>query len=241
MIEIPSGNLSQVQIQLKRKHNYFHHCDRYDFQCDWRKVFASLHNTNYLKKKKSKPLSLFRPLICSTGVWKGWLVPLLLYAICCLPYEKHNPLKFILQLKPRQLIDTQTKLRELQSAALIDGRTWKVACLFPLCDYSIKPRPVWLAGINMHGDSLSPLFSASVWSDTVCLFFFVCQGAIHLSTSEHCRRVASCTSFSSVSPTVGKESPRKVSVARFPSAACVFNLPLHHLISIYVDQKAVQH
>lgn len=168
---------------------------------------------------KNKPFSLFWPLICSSVVWRGWLVPQL-YGNCCLPYEKQKPLKFILQPKPRQLIDTQTKLRELQSAALIDGRTWKVACLFPLCDYSIKPMPVWLAGINMHGDSLSPLFPTSVWSDTVCLFFFVCQGAIHLSTSEHCKRVARCTSFSSVCLRVRKEALGKVQVAKFQSGSC---------------------
>lgn len=137
------------------------------------------------------PLSPFWPLICSAGVCLGRLVPQLCI-IWCLLYEKQNPLKFILQPKARQLIDSQTKLRKLQSAALIDGWTWKVACLFPLCAYSIKPRPN-LAGINMHGDSLSPLFFTSVWSDTVCLFFFVCQGAIHLSTI---KRVANSTSFS---------------------------------------------
>lgn len=130
--------------------------------------------------------------------------------LCAVCLMKNRTLsKIISQPKPSQLIDTQTKLRKLQSAALIDGGTWKVACLFPLCDYSIKRRPVWLAGINMHGDSLSPLLSASVWSDTVCLFFFVCQGAIHLSTSEHCKRVARCTSFTSVCPRVSKETLRK--------------------------------
>lgn len=30
---------------MKRKRNDSHHCDRWDFQCDWRKVFASLHNS----------------------------------------------------------------------------------------------------------------------------------------------------------------------------------------------------
>lgn len=78
------------------------------------------------------------------------------YVLSALWKTEHTEIH--LATRPRQLIDTQTKLRELQSAALIDGRTWKVACLFPLWDYSIKPRPVRLAGINMHGDSLSPLF-----------------------------------------------------------------------------------
>jgi len=144
----------------------------------WLKKFL-LHCTlaNYFLK--SKPLSLFWPLICSAGVWRGWLVPQL-YVICCLLSEKQSPLKFILQPKPRQLIDTQTKLRELQSAALIDGRTWKVACLFPLCDYSIKPRPLWLAGINMHGDSLWPLCFCVKWlSLSVFLCLSRCYPSVH--------------------------------------------------------------
>ncbi len=137
----------------------------------------------------------------------------------------------ILQPKARQLIDTQTKLRELQSAALIDGRTWEVACLFPLCDCSIKYRPVWLAGINMHGDSLSPLFSASVWSDTVCLFFFVCQSAIHLSTSEHCKRLAHCNTFSSVCSWGRKETLRERTCCKILFYCLCFNLSLSsHLV-----------
>lgn len=152
--------------------------------CASRKVSTSL-NSSHLK---SKPLSPFQSLICAAGVWRRWLVPQL-YVICRLLYEKHSPLKFILHPKPHQLIDTQTKLRELHSAALIDGRTWKVACLLPLCDCSIKPWPLWLAVINMHGDSLSPLYSAPVWSNTAHLFFFAYEGAICLPTSEHCKSV----------------------------------------------------
>ena len=81
------------------------------------------------------------------------------------------------------------KLKKLQPPQLIDGWTWKVACLFPLCDYSIKHRPVWMAGFNMHGDHLSPLSSISMWSDRSCLFMFVFQDTIHLSTSEHWKSV----------------------------------------------------
>lgn len=123
--------------------------------------------SNYLQKHwTAQP---FLTINLKRSDWRAWLVPQL-YIICCLQHEKQNRPKFILQPKPRQLIDTQTKLRKLQSAALIDGWTWKVACLFPLCAYSIKPRPVWLAGINMHGDSVSPLFSTSVWGNSLSVF-----------------------------------------------------------------------
>lgn len=157
----------------------------------------------------------------SAGVWRGWLVPQR-YFICLLPHEKQNTGKiFILQPKPRQLIDTQTKLKELQSAALIDGQTWKVACLFPLCDYSIKPWPVGLAGINMHGYNLSPLFSASAWSNTVCRFFLVRQSAIHLSTGENCEMVALCIQFSSVFSKCGERNPQEICRKISHSSACV--------------------
>lgn len=46
-----------------------------------------------------------------------------------------------------------------------------------------------------------------------------------------------CTSFLSNSPTVRKESLRKVSVAKMFSLLPVFSLPLHHCIFIYVKQK----
>lgn len=136
---------------------------------------------NYLQKHW--PVSRFWPLICPSGVCLGRLV-LQLPIIYCKLYEKQKTLKFILQPRARQLIDSQTKLRKLQSAALIDGWTWNVACLIPLCAYSIKPGPMWLAGINMHGNSLSPVF---LTSDTFCLFVVVavvCQDAIHRSTSK---------------------------------------------------------
>lgn len=157
------GNIGKIYSVTEAEENFPLHCTIANF------FFFFL----------SKPLSLFRPLICSAGVWRGWLVPQL-YVMCRLPYEKQNLLKFILQPKPRQLIDTQTKLREQQSAALIDGRTWKVACLFPLCDYSIKPRPVWLTGINMHGDSLSPLcFCVKRHSLSVFLCLSRCYPSVH--------------------------------------------------------------
>lgn len=55
----------------------------------------------------------------------------------------------------------------------------KVACLFPLCDCSIKHMPVWLAGINMHGDGLSPLLCASMkWHS---LSVFLCLSRCYLS------------------------------------------------------------